>query len=101
MEAFCFAMKAFPPPLFVVPFPKGVLMDTKVVLLSGFSDEEALQTMRAVKSAIPDGKEIAFAMTTETNLTWKLSDLIEHISEEHRYAKERRDKGASSRSTTP
>jgi hypothetical protein len=68
-------------------------MKTKVVLLSGFSDEEALLAMRAVKAAVPEGKDIAFAMTTETNLTWKLSDLIEHVSEEHRYAMERRAKG--------
>lgn len=59
-------------------------MDEKVVLLHGFSMEEAVIAMRAIKSALPAAKDAAFATTTPTNVGWKVSDLIEHVSEEHR-----------------
>jgi hypothetical protein len=61
-------------------------MDTKsgkMVFMHGFSQEEAVIAMRAVKAALGTEKGSAFAMSTETNLTWRVSDLVEHVLEEH------------------
>jgi len=58
--------------------------DQKVVILHGFTPEETLAAMRALKAALPSASAAAFAATTETNLDWKVGELIEHISEEHR-----------------
>ncbi len=55
----------------------------KVVVMHGMTQDEAVQAMRAVKAALGVTTEIAFAMTTETNMTWKLADLVEHVLEEH------------------
>ena len=62
-------------------------MEQKIVLLHGFSGEETLAAMRALKSALPSASDAAFAMTTETNLEWKVKDLMEHVGEEHRQFK--------------
>jgi hypothetical protein len=59
-------------------------MDTPVILMHGLSQEEALAVMRAAKAALPDPARAAFAMTTETSLDWKVSELLEHLAEEHR-----------------
>ena len=56
----------------------------KIVVLHGFSPEETLAAMRALKAALPSAADAAFATTTETNLGWKLGDLVEHVAEEHR-----------------
>lgn len=56
---------------------------SKIVLFHGLSQQEVLVAMRAVKAALDNQKGIAFAMTTETNLEWQVSDLIEHVWEEH------------------
>jgi hypothetical protein len=58
-------------------------METKVILMHGFDQDEILAIMRAVKAAAKRPEEIAFAMTTETNREWKVEDLIEHVGEEH------------------
>lgn len=55
----------------------------KVVVMHGLSTDEAVRAMRAVKAALGDERGIAFAMSTETNLGWLLSDLVEHVLEEH------------------
>lgn len=57
----------------------------KVVVMHGFSQDEALIVMRAIKSALKVQNEVAFAMSTETNMAWKLSDLVEHVREEHEF----------------
>ena len=62
--------------------------EQKIMVLHGFSPEEALAAMRAIKSALPSARDCAFATTTETNLGWKLGDLIEHVGEEHRQYRE-------------
>lgn len=56
----------------------------KVIVMHGLTQEEAVKAMRAVKEALGVTNQIAFAMSTETNLSWKLSDLVEHVFEEHR-----------------
>jgi hypothetical protein len=55
----------------------------KMVLMHGLSRDEAIVAMRAVKEALGTNEGVAFAMSTETNLTWKVSDLVEHVLEEH------------------
>jgi hypothetical protein len=62
--------------------------DQKILILHGFKPEEALAAMRALKAALPSAKDAAFATSTETNLEWKLKDLIGHVTEEHRQYKE-------------
>ena len=62
--------------------------EQKVIVLHGFTPEEALVAMRALKATIPSAADAAFATSTETNLGWKLRDLIEHVAEEHRQYRE-------------
>jgi hypothetical protein len=65
-----------------------LLMEQKIVVLHGFSGEEALAAMRAFKAGLPSCREAAFATTTEMNLEWKVAELVEHVGEEHRRFKE-------------
>ena len=58
-------------------------MGQKVILLHGFSREEVLAAMRAIKTALPAARDAAFATTTETNLTWKVTELLEQVAKEH------------------
>ena len=64
------------------------MREGKLVLLHGFSNEEAVKMMRAVKAASSDPGEIAFAITTPTNLEWKIRDLVDQVRLEHEYLKE-------------
>ncbi len=57
--------------------------DFKAVILHGFSNEEALTIMRAVKSLGISASQTAFATTTPTSLQWKVEYLLEHLHEEH------------------
>jgi len=61
----------------------GTNGEGKVVVMHGLSTDEAVRAMRAVKAALGDERGIAFAMSTETNLDWRLSELVEHVREEH------------------
>ena len=63
--------------------------DFKAIILHGFSNEEALAVMRAVKSLGLGAGSTAFATTTPTSIEWKVGYLIEHLSEEHAMARER------------
>lgn len=54
-----------------------------MVLMHGLSREEAVLAMRAVKAALGTDRGVAFAMSTETNMAWKVADLVEHVLEEH------------------
>ncbi len=60
-----------------------VRMEQRLVLLHGFSREEAISIMRSVRRESNGGGDVAFATTTPTNLGWKVRDLIEHVAEEH------------------
>lgn len=59
----------------------------KIVFIHGFEDEEIRTLMGAVKAAFPGRGDLAFAMSTETNLEWKVKDLIAEVSTEHAYMK--------------
>ncbi|PKL05903.1 MAG: DUF3783 domain-containing protein [Spirochaetae bacterium HGW-Spirochaetae-9] len=63
--------------------------DFKAVILHGFTDEEALAAMRAIKALKLGAGSTAFATTTPTSIGWKVSELLEHLSEEHAMLKER------------
>jgi len=65
-------------------------MDTqKIVVLHGFTQDEAVLAMRAIKTALPDSAaDMAFATSTPTNLNWRLNDLFKHVGEEHRQFRE-------------
>ena len=43
--------------------------------------------MRAVKAAAADPAEIAFVVTTPTNLEWMVKDLVDQVRLEHEYLK--------------
>ena len=64
-------------------------MDTPVVLMHGFTNEQALAVMRAARKAAgeagADPASIAFATTTPTNAEWKVSELLSEVAEEHEY----------------
>jgi len=59
--------------------------DQRVVMIHGFSREETVLIMRAVKSAVQDPAGVAFTTTTPTNLEWKVKDLIGEVRQEHAY----------------
>jgi len=59
--------------------------DGKVILLNGFTHDEIRNIMRAVKGAVENPKDIAFCMTTENNVEWKIKDLIKDVREDHEY----------------
>jgi enoyl-[acyl-carrier-protein] reductase (NADH) len=63
------------------------MREGKLILLHGFSNEEAVAVMRAVKAVVPEPAEIAFAVTTPTNLEWKINDLVDQVRFEHEYLK--------------
>ena len=57
----------------------------KTLILDGFSREEALAVLRAVKSSVPNPREIIFAMTTDQSKNLVLKDLLADLREEHEY----------------
>lgn len=63
-----------------------------VVLMHGFSSDQALAVMRAAKKAAAehglDPADIAFATTTPTNVEWTVATLIEEVTGEHLYLRE-------------
>ena len=60
-------------------------MEDKVIFINGFTQDETLEIMRAVKSVIKNPADTAFAMGTETNREWKIKDLIAEVRQEHEY----------------
>ena len=63
----------------------------KTIILHGFSQEEALKVMGAVKAGWENPKEIAFAMSTPHSVEMKLGDVLADIAEEHRYFRDRKN----------
>ncbi len=63
--------------------------DFKAVILHGYTNEEAVAVMRAVKALGFGAASTAFATTTPTSIEWKVEDLIEHLAEEHAMTRER------------
>jgi hypothetical protein len=63
-------------------------MQPKVIFMHGLSQDEALAAMRAVKAALKGAQDIAFSMSTPTNLEWKVSELVEEVGREHAMMRE-------------
>ena len=63
---------------------KGKKMD-KLILFHGFNEEEARFLLRLIRNNLENNNDIAFCMSTETNLEWKLKDLVKDVTEEHAY----------------
>jgi hypothetical protein len=62
------------------------MADERLVMIHGFSREDTMKVMKAVKAAIEeDPRGIAFTMTTPTNMEWKIKDLITEVRTEHEY----------------
>lgn len=61
------------------------MKDGKVILLHGFDQAEMGKILTAVKSAVEDPQGIAFAMSTPTNLEWKIKDFIADVRADHEY----------------
>ncbi|OHD78640.1 MAG: hypothetical protein A3J97_01885 [Spirochaetes bacterium RIFOXYC1_FULL_54_7] len=57
--------------------------EAKVIVFYGLSNDEAVKTMRAVKTALETKDGVAFAMTTPTNIEWPMGELVAHVWEEH------------------
>lgn len=61
----------------------------RFLLLHGFNEEEVHVLMKTCKTLFPD-KDLVFAVTTETNMQWKVSELIEEVLKEHEYMKQQK-----------
>lgn len=72
-------------------------MEQKIVVLHGFTPDEAVALMKSVKASVPGAADAAFATSTATNLDWKLSYLVEHVTEEHQQFKEMRAEQAKAK----
>jgi hypothetical protein len=57
--------------------------ETRVILFYGLSNAEAVAAMRAVKAALPENQQPAFATVTANNRRWPMEELAEHVWEEH------------------
>jgi len=65
--------------------------EEKAIIFHGFSHEELNLLIRTIKK-VPDApKDIIRAVTTPTSLEWKVKDLIEELSKEHRYFREKKE----------
>lgn len=62
-------------------------MEDKVIFINGFTQDETVAIMRAVKAVIDDPGGTAFSMGTPTNRNWVIKDLIKEVREEHEYMK--------------
>ncbi|HAK47031.1 MAG TPA: DUF3783 domain-containing protein [Spirochaeta sp.] len=62
-------------------------MEDKVIFINGFTQDETVAIMRAVKAVIADPGGTAFSMGTPTNRDWVIKDLIKEVREEHEYMK--------------
>lgn len=63
-------------------------MEDKVIFINGFTQDETVAIMRAVKTVIDNPGGTAFAMGTPTNREWVVKDLIKEVREEHAYMAE-------------
>jgi hypothetical protein len=60
-------------------------MSEKLIMFHGFDQDEVVGLMRLLKANMPQPRDVAFCMTTENNLEWKIRDLISDVLEEHEY----------------
>lgn len=80
--------------------------DGRLILMHGFTKEEAQTIMRVVRMVFEDDPlSVAFAMSTENNLDWPVGRLIQEVRKEHAYMveqwKKRQEEGGSNEGDTP
>jgi len=59
-------------------------MNDKVIFMNGFSRDETIEIMHAVKNVLKNPNQVAFCMGTDNNMQWQVKDLIEHVTKEHK-----------------
>jgi hypothetical protein len=62
-------------------------LENKVVILNGFSNDEIVKVMAAVKQQFENPGDLIFAKTTPNSIKMTLNELIEDLSEDHAYLK--------------
>jgi hypothetical protein len=63
-------------------------MNDKIIFINGFTKDETIKIMRAVKGAVENPSDAAFCMGTDANREWIVKDLIREVREEHEYLME-------------
>ncbi|MFP4010631.1 MAG: DUF3783 domain-containing protein [Spirochaetaceae bacterium] len=62
-------------------------LDNKVIIMNGFSQEEIVSIMRAVRRLFDNPRDLIFAKTTPKSINMVLKDLIVDMSGDHEYLK--------------
>ncbi len=57
----------------------------RTIMIHGFTDEEVISIIKAVKKVSSDPEKIAFSMTTEKNINWTVNQLLSEVQAEHEY----------------
>lgn len=57
--------------------------DERCVVFHGFNLEEVKKLLALIKANASNSENVAFAMTTPTNLNWPVSELIDDLREHH------------------
>jgi hypothetical protein len=60
-------------------------LENKVIIMNGFSQEEIVAIMRAVRRLFDNPGDLIFAKTTPKSVNMVLKDLIVDMSEDHEY----------------
>ncbi|BBE30685.1 hypothetical protein OSSY52_08260 [Tepiditoga spiralis] len=58
------------------------MSDISTIIMDGFTNEQTLKIMRAIKS-LEGMPEIIFATVTETSKKWTVEELIKELNLEH------------------
>lgn len=61
---------------------------SRAVIMGVASQDQALKVMRSFKSVLDDPGSAAFAMVTQTSLSWTLGYYMNHVTKEHQYMKD-------------
>ncbi len=59
-----------------------------IFIMHNIPRDKLSKVMKAIKSVL--GQEVIFSITTETNLDWKVNELIEELILEHEHMKKTR-----------
>jgi len=62
-------------------------LDNKVIIMNGFTQQEIVSVMRAVRRLFENPGDLIFAKTTPKSVNMVLKDLIVDMSEDHEYLK--------------
>jgi uncharacterized membrane protein YgcG len=62
-------------------------LENKVIIMNGFTQQEIVAVMRAVRRLFENPGDLIFAKTTPKSVNMVLKDLIVDMSEDHEYLK--------------